>query len=393
MLRQDCRAPFGRRGVSRVAYIVDDECFTRALLSELVIELGYLTREFGQASDLAAALEVQDPDLIILDLALGDSDAIEVLERLRSLSFAGRVMLISGHDAVMLTHVQRIGEQSGLAMLPFLHKPFGIEALRATLAPPMPASTIEIDLDEALRNKWLDLWYQPKFDARSRLLRGAEGLVRMRHPTWGIVPPSRFVPAADGHALRLLSEFVVEHALADWSKLAHECAPIELAINVPVTVLQDLDFVRFFRDRLPHHPRFPGLIVEIDEIEAIHDLELARDIALELRLYNIRISIDDMTSLAALEGRERFPFAELKVDQQFVSGCASDRLKHALCQTIVDIAHQLNVQAVAEGVETQADLNAARTIGFDQIQGFLLGRPMCRSRFVRTMLPRFFLPH
>ena len=121
---------------------------------------------------------------------------------------------------------------------------------------------------------------------------------------------------------------------------------------------------------LPHHPAFGGLTVEVNGAELIQDIPRLQVIARQLRFYNIGISIDDLgvewTALAALED---FPFVEIKVDRQFVSGCATDRLKRAMCQTIVDLARRLDVRTVAEGVETQADFNVVREIGFDLVQG------------------------
>ena len=102
--------------------------------------------------------------------------------------------------------------------------------------------------------------------------------------------------------------------------------------------------------------------------------------------HGIGVSIDNLgAECSSLIGLERLPIMELKVARHVVNGCAQDRLKRALCGTILDIARRLDARTVAEGVETRADLLAAREIGFDLVQGFLFGKPMEARKFARTL--------
>jgi EAL domain-containing protein (putative c-di-GMP-specific phosphodiesterase class I) len=257
--------------------------------------------------------------------------------------------------------------------------------------PPEPPPNTEIDLDEALAAGWLELYYQPKLHPRSLRLCGAEALIRMRHPTWGLVQPARFVPPLNDPRLIALSEFVVARAATDWAAFAAQSMPIEIAINLPLTVLQEPRFVDLIRQHLPRDPKFHGFIVEINEAEAIEDLQLAQEIALALRLINVGISIDDVTSngftLATLDS---LPFVEFKADRSLVDGASADPLKRAACQTIIDVAARCGVRTVAEGVETQEDLALVRDLGFDMVQGFICARAMEPRRFAWTMLTHTF---
>ena len=219
------------------------------------------------------------------------------------------------------------------------------------------------------------------------MLSGAEALIRMRHPSWGIVPPAYLIPGEGDPHFHALSEFVIARAMADWMYFATEYKPIRLAINLPVAVLEDPVAVDRLREQLPDHPAFDGLVVEIKGADLVRKLERARDIARQLRFYNIGISIDDLGGDWSLLSRlDDFPFIELKVDRIFVNGCANDRLKRVACRTILDFANRLGASTVAEGVETRDDFRAVQEMGFDLVQGFLFHKPMPSRKFGRTML-------
>jgi EAL domain-containing protein (putative c-di-GMP-specific phosphodiesterase class I) len=109
--------------------------------------------------------------------------------------------------------------------------------------------------------------------------------------------------------------------------------------------------------------------------------------AKEGRFRKIAISIDDLgAECSSLVGLRDFPFVEMKVDRQFVSGCADDCLKRAMCRQIRELADSYGARTVAEGVETRADFLTVRELGFDLIQGFLLGKPMTVQKFAKTMV-------
>jgi EAL domain-containing protein (putative c-di-GMP-specific phosphodiesterase class I) len=136
------------------------------------------------------------------------------------------------------------------------------------------------------------------------------------------------------------------------------------------------------RRQLPDHPLFQRLIVEIDSSELIGGVPEVRG----LGSARIGVSIDNVgAEHSSLVGLEKLPVMEVKVARHVIGGCAHDRLKRALCGTILDIARRLGARTVAEGVETTADLTAARDMGFDLVQGFLFGKPMEARKFARTL--------
>jgi EAL domain-containing protein (putative c-di-GMP-specific phosphodiesterase class I) len=207
----------------------------------------------------------------------------------------------------------------------------------------------------------------------------------MRHPTWGVVPPAYFIPEDDDPDFLRLSDFVIDRAMQDWRYLLEQQSQTDISINLPVSFLKSPSVVRDLCRRMPTHPAFGGLLIEVKSTEAIHNLDLLIDVAKEMRFHNIAVSIDDLgADWPALVGLASFPFAELKVDRQFVTGCANDRLKQMVCRRIVELAKGYRARVVAEGVETRADFVTANEMGFDQVQGYLFGKPTALKKFARS---------
>jgi EAL domain-containing protein (putative c-di-GMP-specific phosphodiesterase class I) len=244
------------------------------------------------------------------------------------------------------------------------------------------------EMAEALGAGWLELWYQPKIGSRTLDLQGAEALVRLRHPRLGIVQPARFIPRLEAPLLPALSQFVIARALADWRYFLAGQRPLDLSVNLPISFFDDPKSFDYLCRQLPDDPAFEGLILEVDGGEITRDFAAARDFARQARLRKIAISVDrlggEWTTL--LQSRD-FPFVEIKVEPELVTGCAHDRAKRTLCRHIVGAANQLGARTVAVGVENYADFFAARELGFDLIQGFLFAKPMGVQTFMRAIAP------
>src|SRR6202048_648438 len=381
---------FGRRKVTPWACVADSKKYLRAFLTDVLEDLGFVTCECAEADELGMILATQLPDLVVLGLSVDGIEAGKILENLVRGNFGGQVLVIGARESVMVKAVQQVGAEYGIAMLPPLTTPFAAGSLReriAALLPEKPAPSPAVNVSEALHAGWLELWYQQKVDARTLVRCGAEALVRMRHPNWGVVPPAYFIPEDnDPHCLRL-AEFVIDRATEDWLYLFERQSPTDISINLPVSFLKDRHAVRDLCRRTPAHPAFGGLLIEIKSAEVIHNLDLLIDVTKEVRFHNIAVSIDDLgTDWPALMGLHSFPFAELKVDRQFVTGCANARLKQTVGRRIIELGKGYGVRVVAEGVETRADFVAANEMGFDLVQGYLFGKPMALKKFARSAL-------
>ena len=180
----------------RSAFVLDDDPQIGAIVCKVLETSGVVSRQFTNSGPFLSELLESPPDIIVLDLSLGQSDAIEVIRHLEVNKYRGKLLLISGRDETTLNEITEIGEKRGLAMLPPLKKPFrpadikqrlssnttGTEHCKVQESPDDAlAHQVVVPLIEALRNNWLELWYQPKVDLKSFSVYGAEGLVRARH--------------------------------------------------------------------------------------------------------------------------------------------------------------------------------------------------------------------
>jgi EAL domain-containing protein (putative c-di-GMP-specific phosphodiesterase class I)/CheY-like chemotaxis protein len=381
---------FGRRKVTPRACVADSKKHLRVFLTDVLEDLGFVTSECAKADELGAILETELPDLIVLGVSVDGIEAGKILETLVRGEFRGKVLAIGARESIIVKAVQQVGEEYGIAMLPPLTTPFAAGTLRervAMLLPEEPAPSPAVHVPEALHAGWLELWYQQKIDARTLVRSGAEALVRMRHPTWGVVPPAYFIPEDDDPHFLRLSEFVIDRATQDWRYLLQQQSATDISINLPVSFLRDRHAVRDLCRRMPVHPAFGGLLIEIKSTEVVHNLDLLIDVAKEVRFHNIAVSIDDVgVDWPALMGLATFPFVEIKVDRQFVTDCANDRLKQTVCRHIIELGKGYGARVVAEGVESRADFVAANEMGFDLVQGYLFGKPMGLKKFARSAL-------
>ncbi|MBB1092314.1 EAL domain-containing protein [Rhodopseudomonas pseudopalustris] len=390
--RQERAAPgaFGRRKVSPRACIIDGKPHLRAFLADALDELRFVTSECSGVDELAAVVGEQQPDILVIGSSIGGVEAARILDVACDAGFDGSVMLISARETIALRAILHHGLERHLTMLPPLATPFSAQMLRESIAPLLPqepAPKPEVDVAEALKTGWLELWYQRKLDARSLTPCGAEALVRLRHPNWGVVVPSAFLPDHNDPHFRALSEFVVERAVADWRYLLAHHGPVDLSINLPARFLLDAQAVDDLCAWVPTHPAFGGLIVEIDAHEIAAHLDAMVDVARRLRLRNIAIAVDKVgADWPELMHRDTFPFVELKVDRTYVTGCADDRLKRAVCRRIVDLAGDYGARCTATGIESRADYIAAHELGFDLVQGYLFGKPMGLKKFARAAI-------
>jgi EAL domain-containing protein (putative c-di-GMP-specific phosphodiesterase class I) len=396
--RPDARAP---------CFIVEDNPAVARFIARALAGFGVPSEHCATVPALIAALAHHLPRAILLDIALGDSDAIDAIRALSVAGFTGVVQLMSGSNTGILGDVRQVGERHGLRMRPALTKPFRVEAIKKLVeeeglgsgkviatAPraPEPDTTVaaapapQVGLREALDRNWLEFWYQPKVDLMTGQIVGAEGLARVRHPELGLLGPGSFIPNASGADLIALGEHALRTALRDAADLAFVGHPLRLAVNVPVEALFALPIPAIVRDCRPRGDDWPGIILEVTEDQVIRDIPAAHEIATQLRIYRIALAIDDFgrgySSLARLK---ELPFAELKLDQSFVRNCGDDSTNAALCRTVVELAHRFGGSAVAEGIEHPSELAIIRHIGCDVGQGFLFAHAMPKE-FLLTRL-------
>jgi diguanylate cyclase (GGDEF)-like protein len=234
---------------------------------------------------------------------------------------------------------------------------------------------VEQDLKEAINRADFSLAYQSICDARSSHIVGFEALLRWRHPLLGPIQPDLFIPLAERSGLIVpLGRWVLETACADAAKWTR---PAMLSVN-----LSPLQF------RLPDLPdqvadvlRQTGLPssrlqLEVTEGLLLDESDLVRQTMRRLQDLGVRIVLDDFgTSYANMNYLRRFPFDGIKIDKSLIRGLGNDEVTLAIVQSVLSLADRLNLAVVAEGVETERELNQLRKLGCRLIQGYLMGRP------------------
>jgi EAL domain-containing protein (putative c-di-GMP-specific phosphodiesterase class I)/GGDEF domain-containing protein len=232
------------------------------------------------------------------------------------------------------------------------------------------------DLQQAIRDDALTLHYQPKIRSRSGEVASVEALLRWPHPTLGMIPPDQFIPLAEESGnIAALTQWVLDHAIVDQALLARIGIDLAIDINLSGVLVAD----RQFRDlALARIAAANGKIgFEITETAMMHDPEGALANLEAFAAAGIRLSIDDYGSgFSSLAYLQRLPVQELKIDKIFVSRLASEQRDPLLVRSTIDLAHALEMEVTAEGVETPETLALLQVMGCDLVQGFYLARPL-----------------
>ena len=380
-------------GGTPVCYVVDEEASIRHFISLVLHGSGVDTVEFADGASMRKAVETRPPALIFHNISLESADAIESVVALGKLKYRGAVQLMSARGAAVLEHVKGIGAQHKLQMLPVLKKPFETETIikiiqELKLGMP-PAVAARLELDDAIKNKWVEFWYQPKIALRKKQLAGAEAYARVRHPQHGIVLAAAFAANASEAATAKLAELSLESALKTSSHFSKLGVNLRLSVNIPVPALVKIPIEEIVKAHHSTNEKWPGLVVDIPEEQIVTDLKLAGELSKKFEPYNVRLAIDNFgRAYSTLAKAEELPFEELKLDRSFVADCGTDKVNAPLCKTVIDLAHNFGRYVVAVGIEKAADASALVSMGCDYGQGFLLGQPMPEERFVSLLRQR-----
>ncbi|MCI3131750.1 putative bifunctional diguanylate cyclase/phosphodiesterase [Phenylobacterium aquaticum] len=227
----------------------------------------------------------------------------------------------------------------------------------------------------AIRSGQIELYHQPKYDLRRRGVHAAEGLVRWRHPTRGMLRPDLFIPMAEetGH-IRTLTDWVLRQAVEDQAALAREGHELDIAINISGRLLGDNDFADLVARTTP---KAAGkLTFEITETAVIENPDLALQILDRFRDAGVSISIDDFGSgLSSLAYLKQIRGHELKIDKSLITDVSESQRDALIVRSTIDLAHSLGLKVTAEGVETANTFQLLAAMGCDSIQGYLIAKP------------------
>jgi diguanylate cyclase (GGDEF)-like protein len=249
---------------------------------------------------------------------------------------------------------------------------------------------LENRLRHALDEDRLILHYQPKVDIRTREVAGLEALMRWDDPEQGLVPPGKFAPLMEETGIILpAGRWALGRAVADtqiW-KARGRVVP-RVAVNVSPIQLRQKDFVDSVLEVLKGFgPDAPLLDLEITESVLVEDIDESTGKLQALRRAGIRVSVDDFgTGYSSLNYLARLPIDQLKIDQSFIAAMRDSEYSRNIVRMIISLAHMLRVSCIAEGVEDETQVRLLRDLGCDQIQGYLVSRPVPASE-VDALLP------
>ena len=246
-------------------------------------------------------------------------------------------------------------------------------------------SLIEAELLKALENHQFHLYYQIQVDSLRRPT-GAEALIRWIHPERGMVSPSQFIPIAEESLLIVsIGGWVLETActqLKEWKK-SELSRDLVLSVNVSAKQFHQVNFVDEVKAAVERHDINPQqLKLELTESMLLEKIEETIAIMNTLKAIGVRISLDDFgTGYSSLQYLKRLPINQLKIDQSFVRDLAVDENDKAIAQTIIAMAHSLNLSVIAEGVETEVQQKILLSKGCSHYQGYLFGKPVPIEQF------------
>jgi diguanylate cyclase (GGDEF)-like protein/PAS domain S-box-containing protein len=249
--------------------------------------------------------------------------------------------------------------------------------------------SLEEDLRRALERKEFVLLYQPKVNLRTGMIKGAEALVRWRHPARGLVAPLQFIPIAEESGLIVpIGRWVLGEACRQARAWADAGLPVmTMAVNVSAVEFQDEGFLSGLFSILEQTRLDPGsLELELTESVLMKRVDATALILQTLRSKGVRLAIDDFgTGYSSLSYLRKFPIDTLKIDQSFVRQICSGGDDAAIVTAVISMARSLRKQVVAEGVETQAELDFLRKQDCDDAQGYLFSKPVPAAVFVNML--------
>jgi PAS domain S-box/PAS domain S-box/diguanylate cyclase (GGDEF) domain len=369
-----------------------------ALLQEVARRLTLSIR----ADDTVARMGGDEFTVLLTDIKEMGSSAIVAQKLLEAIS---RPMLIEGHELYVTTSI-------GVALFPedgsdaetllkradgamYRAKEAGRNnfqfAASTTLEGTSERLLIERSLHHAFEREEFVVHYQPMTNLLTGNIVGAEALIRWNHPERGLMAPDDFIPIAEECGLILpIGAWVLRTAVRQMKKWHPAHGPLRVAVNLSARQFQQRDLTAMIEQILTESDYPPELLdIEITESTAMQNADVSLSVMNRLRAMGVRISIDDFgTGYSSLSYLKRFPIDTVKIDQNFVRDLSDGSSDGAIITAVISMARALNLRVVAEGVETEAQLDFLRRENCEVVQGFLHSRPVSAAEFESTLRAR-----
>lgn len=394
--------------------VTDDSLTQRQYAKELCQELGVQDlHEAANGVDALEVLEVQDIDVVLIDLEMPIMDGVELIRSMAQSKYVTSVIILSAKDPILIASVGTMAEADGLHVVGTFQKPLLPDALECSLLrflqdakrqldePEVMLETdvTAVELSAALAGNQLSLVFQPKLTVNGLLLKGVEALARWNHPEKGLISPGVFIPLAERHGMiDMLTRHLLQIAFQHKKSWQNFGMRFNLAFNLSPLSLADVDMVEWLCQMTEDYGLTPADITfEVTENALLGELASAIRTLARLRLRGFHIAIDDYgTGFANTQQLSRVPATELKIDRSLTHRAAARPQQHTILASTVELAKNLNLTTVAEGVETEEDFNIIRTLGVDLVQGYYFSKPLSADEllaFIKTGLSQLRREH
>jgi EAL domain-containing protein (putative c-di-GMP-specific phosphodiesterase class I)/GGDEF domain-containing protein len=243
----------------------------------------------------------------------------------------------------------------------------------------------------AISNEAFTLYFQPKIDVSTQKTNTCECLIRWFTEDGNSISPAQFIPLAETSGLILpLGEWILDAAFTQAKSWFAQCIDMCVAINISPRQFSQPDFVNGIRQRLKDH-ELPARYIELEITETVimDDQEFGIQVLSELKQLGVSLSIDDFgTGYSSLAYLKHFPVDKLKIDQSFIRNMENNKQDQAIVLSLCQLARNLNLSVIAEGVEEQAQFDLLRSYHCDQVQGYLISRPLAVANFEQFLQER-----
>ncbi|WP_231839500.1 putative bifunctional diguanylate cyclase/phosphodiesterase [Blastococcus saxobsidens] len=370
-----------------------------AASDELLLVTAGLLREHAPPRALLARMEREQFAVLLPGLSLDETERAArrlreaAATRVRVAGLDLEVSLTIGVVAAPVhgTHAGALMQRADVALLAA-----GDSGGVASYHPVMDQQSLRrlqlgTELEQAMADGQIGVVFQPVIDAQSSDIVSVETLVRWTHPRYGAVPPEDVIGLAEQIGrIGALTDHVLDLALARCRRWLDQGIALSVAVNVSARSLADPDLVDRVRSALERH-RVPGelLVLELTESSVVDDQVRESSVLEHLHDLGLRLSMDDFgTGYSSLSQLRQLPIDEVKIDKSFVLTMATSQGESFIARSIIELAHNLGLCVVAEGVEDEMTRNQLTAMGCDKLQGFLISRPLPEDRLDKWLLAR-----
>jgi EAL domain-containing protein (putative c-di-GMP-specific phosphodiesterase class I)/ActR/RegA family two-component response regulator len=382
--------------------LIDDDVDFANFFCEVITLNGHKCEVVYQSEQILT-MPLNLYDHIIVDLMMPEFDGLQVIHHIIKQDFSGQVSVISGHDQSVLASVKEFCQLNNLYLHAALTKPCDlVELEKIILAPQSQPSqtnfcmlnTYPSDLDKqlckAIENNEIDVFFQPQFNLNTLQLIGFEALAR-----WSVngqyIPPDYFISVAEASgSITRLTRYIVSLSFKKFAKIRHFKPELTLAVNFSATALSQTDLPDFINTQankfnIPTNQ----VTVEITETMLMEKNSETLSTLTRLRILGFKLSIDDFgTGYSSINMLKNGPFTELKIDRSFIEKISTDKQSLAIVKSIIDMAKELNLQIVAEGIENKKTLSMLLNINSMIGQGYYFSKPLSYNDITTNFLTK-----